>query len=375
MLSRVAVCLLLAGAAVFAQGKPRDDSRLRDLIQEFRAIDPNSVGFGTMRSRKLAVLDQIAQTDRLAAAAFLCSVARSPVYTDLLEDLLPLLARRYPDATAAESVFMEHMGADDPFRGVARSFLAQFNAKRGRDAWFKSLFREGSVEDRFLAVECLGSMGSKETLTLVEALMADVTWKPSGKICFQTLARALADFEGSQAAQLLLLMMHDPRFSAEDQGALREATRTWRQPDLEAHIQMSALADPDAEQRKKMARFLGDAGIEAGRAPLTFLARRAEEPADVRAAAVAALGGLRIARGDLARLISSFLSDAEQEVRVAALGGLVRLRVRQSYEIVVDQLGGPLDGPARDLLAVAEHLPRETAWRSWLRGADLPDGT
>ena len=86
--------------------------------------------------------------------------------------------------------------------------------------------------------------------------------------------RALAEFQALQfkfadrateleAARLLLLLNRDVRFTAKDAAAVRDATRLWHKPDLVSYIDVGDLSGDDPEKRKEMARFLGEAGIEA----------------------------------------------------------------------------------------------------------------
>ena len=126
-----------------------------------------------------------------------------------------------------------------------------------------------------------------------------------------------------------------------------------------------------------MASFVGEAGIEAARSPLLHLARRPDQPAEVRAAAVGALGRMKIARGHLALTLQPFLTDPQPGVRSAAVKALARLRVKQAAAILVELLGTELECMVRSALAEVEKRDPKLDWKTWLSdpACPLPEGT
>ena len=151
--------------------------------------------------------------------------------------------------------------------------------------------------------------------------------------------------------------------------------RLWATGDLRDYVKISDLAHPDAVKRAESARFMGDASIEAARAPLLVLARNSGELVDVRAAAAEALGGLTIARGALTRDLARLLKDPKERVRQAAVAGLARLRVKDAVVVLVKLVGTPLEMHARAALAAAYAQEADQDWKEWLRTCGLPHGT
>jgi HEAT repeat protein len=239
------------------------------------------------------------------------------------------------------------------------------------------LFSSGTIEDRFVALGALGDLGSARTLECATTLMRDQAWRPSadGVVSCGTIAASLRDAEGQPAACALLLLMRDPRFRPADAAALREATRLWRQTDLRTYIDLADLSAPDPARREEMATFLGAVGLEGARAPLLRLLGNPNEPLNVRRAAAAALGGLRIARGDLAARLRALLAVPDEPLREGAISGLGRLKVRQAAAALVSMVGGPYEAEGRAALSRLTGLPKGTDWSRWLESCDLPEGT
>jgi HEAT repeat protein len=377
----VAVSLLIASAEAGPGGKTAPTAaRLVELVQRLRRIELDGATFQARRAERLALLEEIAYLKTEPAAQVLIEKARSDRYADVHEPLLQLLARLYPDSPSVAAHFRERLqDRDNPFRTLARAYVLRAAEDRRDEETLADMFERGTVEDRFLALRALGRISSKHVLPFAMQLLQDPHWTPqegSAASC-ATIARSVTSQEGPQAARLLLLLKHDPRFTKSDLAGVREATRLWRNPDLIAHIRVSALADPDPGARAELAAFLGRAGVEAARAPLLALASRRDEPSMVRAAAAEALGGLKIARGDLSEKLGALLADPDEAVRRAAVRGLAKLRVQQAARVLVGLLDGPLGAEARAALAGAESLPPETDWRAWLdsQACPLPEGT
>lgn len=358
-----------------------DDGRLPELIHQLKVLERSPLGVSTLRSKRLELIGKIAEYETIAAAQFLVKLAENPDYVDMQEDLLRRIGERRPfqDFTFVRELFLQHMGPDDLCRGLAREWLLDVSKRRRDDSYPRRLFAEGATEDRFLALTVLGEIASPFAVELGAELLRDASWKsvPGGVVSCATIARSVARNEGPAAAQLLLLLRGDPRFAAADEQVLVEATRLWKKPDLENHIRLGALASPDPAERARMARFLGDAGIEAAREPLFLLLGRADEAPAVRSAVAEALGALRIARGDLASRLVPFLEDEDSSVRQGAVRGLARLEVRQAAEALVALLGGPLEAEVRASLARATGLPPGSDWRGWFEAgaSDWPEGT
>ncbi|MHC4931155.1 MAG: HEAT repeat domain-containing protein, partial [Planctomycetota bacterium] len=233
--------------------------------------------------------------------------------------------------------------------------------------------------DRFLALDAMQHIVKGRILDSAWSLLRDPTWKPAegSKVNCGTIAASLKDFEGPEAAKVLLLLERDERFRASDALSVREATRLWGRRNLRDYIEMAELADPDPRKREESARFMGDAGIEAARAPLLKLAESRWEDPRVRAAATRSLGKLKIARGDLARRLALLLKDPETRVQRSAIAGLGELKVREALVTLTGQLNGPHDLAARAALVEATGLPQDTAWKVWVESEEcgFPSGT
>jgi len=383
LVAAVVAASFLPGAATAGPGKtppnPKAD-RLAALAQSLRRIELDQVGFAARRTERLKLLEELVALGTEPAAQTAIEKARSDRYSDVCEAVLQLLARDLPESPSVLAHFRERLAnREDPSRAVAREYIVRVAENRRDDDTLADLFEHGTLEDRFVALRALGRMASKRSLPLAMSLLQDRSWKPreGTPVNCATIARSVEKHEGTQAARLLLLLKHDERFRKEDAGAVREATRLWRNPELTSHIRVSGLADSDPDARAEMASFLGEAGVEAARAPLVLLAFREDESEKVRAAAAEAIGGLRTARGDLAGILAKLASDPEARVREGAVRGLARLRVRQSAQALVDLLAGPMAADARAALAAAERLPAETNWAAWLASpaCPLPEGT
>jgi hypothetical protein len=382
-----ATLLLAAAGAVHAQGKDRgraqaeqkELARLRELVAELRGLPAKAPGGVPRRTDQIRILEEIAKVNHPQAVRTLLAFAYEGAYAPVLEDLLRILASMpHGDEAQISRVMREHMAPDDPARRIARDYLLGIASRKRNDEWLIASFTMGTLEDKFLALQAMGEIGSVHAVDCADALRRDPGWTPqhAGLVSCGTIAASLRSAEGPQAAKLLLLLTKDPRFAPADAARLREATRLWRQTDLRAYVNIAELADRDPGKRREAAVFLGVIGLEAARAPLLQLARNPEEPADVRAAAAAALGGMRIARGHLAEQLGALLLDPDPLVRRGAGEGLLRLGVRQSAEAFVPLLAGERAGEARQALGCLSGLPPETDWPRWLaEQCALPEGT
>ena len=350
--------------------------RLQDLRTRFRELVRESSG-APNKTARMALLRNVARIGDEKAMQFLADVARGPRHADIYDDVMRLIARAGSASGVAAALFREHLGETDPHRRLARDFLLKRAVERRDDGWLKDTFFRGQTEDRFLALEAMGSIGSTSTLRSAWTLLRNRKWKtvPGTVVSCATIARAVRTFEGGEAARLLLLLRRDRRFRAEDSEALREAMRLWATGNLRDYVKISDLAHPDAAKRAESARFMGDASIEAARAPLLVLARKLGEHVDVRAAAAEALGGLTIARGALTRDLARLLTDPKERVRQAAVAGLARLRVKDAVVVLVKLVGSPLEMHARAALAAAYGQEADQDWKEWLRTCGLPQGT
>ncbi len=370
------VSALVVGAAgtVHAQDRKGPD-RLHELKSEFRKLEGRRPGIGENLERRRAILREVASLNDPGALQFLVDVARNGRYVEFHAEVLQVLAEKGLEQGPVAALFQELLVEGGPHRLLARTYLLARAVARQDDSFLASLFVKGDTEDRFLALQAMGRIGSLSTLAAAQRLLNDPDWKPreGSPVCCATIAASLRRAEGAPAAQVLLLLQRDPRFLPSDAFAVREATRLWSRRDLHSYVELKSLADPDTGRRIDAVRFMGNAGIEAARAPLLILARdRTEHPA-VRAAAAEALGGLRIARGDLASRLEWLLSDPDPEVHRGVLRGLARLGVRQSAEVLVDLLQGPQAADVRAALARAPAPPPDENWPAWL--ATLPEGT
>jgi HEAT repeat protein len=373
----VLACLLVTGlqAGVCAG----DSTRLQRLAREFRALDADHMGFTPPKSLRLDLLKRIASVGTDDAYRFLSDVSRNERHADLTSEVLALISAAGPRSGVAAAVFRERLKPTDPHRVMARDFLLERAVLHRDEGWLVGVFTQGTIEDRFLAVRAMGRIGSTQTLRSGWTLLRDKEWKPvrGTAITLGTIARAVERMEGASAARLLLMLQRDPRFDRADSEVLRDATRLWDRSNLHSHVSVAALASHDPDVREDAARFFGDAGIEAARAPLLAVAGDTREPEVVRVAAAEALGGLRIARGDLARRLARLLDDDNRAVRRAAVRGLGRLRVRRSAQALVALFGTPLEKDARQTLADTFKLDPQHDWQAWLRGpaSQLPEGS
>jgi len=373
------ILLLLAGGLVHAQGRkrPAAPDPLRDLQAAFRNLESKAPGFMPPKEEQMRILREVARLRSDTGLTWLIGLARDARYLHLHTDLLDLLAAEPGDSGAIAGLMTEHMFPDDPSRRVARDYLLDRATRKSDADWINGLYARGTLEDRFLALEAMGRIGSDATLRTATALMEDREWQPipGTKVRCGTIARSLRLQEGPEAARLLLLLQRDERFAPTDAEAVREATRLWGRLDLRQYIEIDGLASPDAAVRLDTARFLGMARIEGARAPLLFVARNSAEEPQVRAAAAAALGRLRLARGDLAHELTALLPDPDPRVRSGAVEGLSYLRVRQAAAAVASLLGGPMAEDARAALVRMSGLPEATDWATWLAGCPFPEGT
>jgi len=134
-------------------------------------------------------------------------------------------------------------------------------------------------------------------------------------------------------------------------------------------VKLSDITDRDALKRQETAAFYGAVGFEVARAPLLRVAFNRSEVPEVRGAAAAALGGMRIAREDLAARLEELLSDPEPLVRAGAAEGLGRLNVIQAIKALVSKLDGPHAAEVREALGRITNQPPETDWKAWFKAA------
>ncbi len=376
----LAAALAVALFVPIALGKGAgEDTRHEVLLSQLSRIELDQVGFLARRSERQRILEELASLRLDKATQAVLIKLRSPAYADVFEPVLRALVRHSPEAPPVLALLRERLGRHDPLRPFARDALLALAVERRDDRFLFDLFESTAAEDRFLAMKALCQIGHPKAVASARRLLADAGWRPQAQtvVSCSTLALAAAGNEGAEAARLLLLLRKDPRFSRDDLASVREATRLWRDPDLLSHIRMSDLADPDATVRAELAAFMGEAGIETARAPLVTIAECAAELPAVRAAAAAALGSLRIARGDLAATLENLLSDPEPAVKLGAIRGLAALRVWQAGAALGTLLEGPLAKEARAALAAMSGLQADTPWQTWLLGPDctLPPGT
>jgi hypothetical protein len=382
--ARILVALLALGAAVQAQGvnkgrvteEQRQLQRLRELMKELRELPSKSPAGIARPTDQRRVLGDVARINHPQAVRFLVTLVDEPVYAHLREEILLLLTRSAgADEALVSGVMRTHMAHDDPARRIAREYLLNLAKRKRKDEWLSGLFDGGTIEDRFLALQAMGDIGSVASLECATALLKDKSWRPdaTGLVSCATIALSLREVEGEPAARLLLVLARDPRFAASDAPRLREATRLWRQSDLRTYLNLADLADENARTRAETAAFLGTVGLEAARAPLVRLAFDAREVPEVRAAAAKALGGLRIAKEDLAAKLKTLAADADPLVRRGALDGLVHLRGKPAAEAFVSMLGGPFDAEIRAALARLTDLGANHDWEKWLRES-FPEG-
>jgi HEAT repeat protein len=378
LLSFLVVALCFA-APVHAQGANRSKAketeeqrqlqRLRELTKELRDLPSKSPGKIARATDQKRIFAEIVKINHTQAVRFLIVCADDPTYAQLREELLRMLTvAPGADETLVAGLMRTHMAPDDPARRIARDYLLSLAKRRRKEDWLDGLFTGGTIEDRFLALQVMGEIRSAAVVDCAVALQKDKGWRPdeSGVVSCGTIALSLRDAEGEPAARLLLVLMKDPRFTPADAQRVREATRLWRQSDLRTYIRLADLADGDPRVRLETAAFLGTVGLEAARAPLVRVAFNRREAPDVRAAAATALGGLRIAKEDLAANLGVLLSDPEPLVRRGAQDGLGRLMVRPAVEAFVSMLDGPFGEEVRAALARLTDLPANTDWKKWL---------
>ena len=379
----VALCAV-APEAVFAQGanrggqqqggKAREQEeqkqlqRIRELTRELRDLATKSPGGVARPNDQKKVLAELAKISHPQAARALIGYAEDPDYAALREELLQMIATA-PGADEAQvsRLMREHMAHDDPARRIARDYLLGLAKRRRNDEWLDALFDMGVI-DRFLAVKAMGDTCSANALDRAATLLKDKSWRgePGGLVSCGTIAMSVRNAEGQQAAGLLLLLTKDPRFGPADAAMVREATRLWHQTDLRSYLNLADLCGRDALKRRDAATFLGAVGLEAARAPLVRVAFNAREVPEVRGAAAAALGGLHIAKEDLAERLKALLADPDPIVRRGAADGLGRLQSREAAEAFVSMLDGPFAAEIREALRRLTGLPAETDWRKWL---------
>ena len=382
----LALCVL-APEAVRAQGanrggpqganKAREQEeqkqlqRVSDLKRELRELPSKSPSGAARPTDQKRIFEELAKVNHPQAARVLIDYAEDPDYAGLREELLRILATApAADEVQVSRVMRAHMGQEDPARGIARDYLIGLAKRRRKDEWLDyALFDSRVIEDRFLALQAMGDIDSANVLDRAMTLHKDKSWKadPGGLVSCGTIAMSVRNAEGPEAAGLLLLLAKDPRFGPADAVQVREATRLWHQTDLLSYVDIDALAARESLKRQEAATFLGGIGLEAARAPLVRVAFNVREAPEVRAAAAAALGGLRIAKEDLAEKLKPLLSDPEPLVRRGAADALGRLMVSQSAEALVSLVGGPHDAEARAALSRFTGLSPETDWKKWLQ--------
>jgi len=365
--------MLLVLAGLVAADPGRD--RLSSLAQELQTIEADRNRMHARHSERIALFQRMADLGTEMAAERLARIARDNRHRDVQAELLKLIVRRFPNSLAVTNLLrMDHLGVDAPHREMARKYLLNWHVRRRDERALLQFCKSGTLEDKFLGVQALGKLGSLKALELAIGLLEDSTWNAVADTQFRcgTLALTARRFEGGRAARFLVLLRRDPRFTQADEADLVAATRLWREPRLLRHVRMEDLANPDAAERVEMAEFLGRAGVEAARAPLVHLARSQSEPDAVRAAALVALGSLRIARGAMVGVIAPFLKSESVALRHAAIRALAHLRVRESVKALVHLLDGE-DGPlVRKELSTVESRAPEFDWADWLEDSEFP---
>jgi hypothetical protein len=378
LLVLLALCL-----AVHAQGARRggnkvpEDQRIiqkiNDLNRELRELRSKSPSGIAKVSDLKRILAEIAKINHPNAVRALGAIADDAEYSAVREEVLLLLAEMPgADEAVVGRIMRAHIAPDDPARRIARDYLLQQAQRRRREEWPLALFYTvGATEDKFLALQVMGRIESEHTLECAARLANDRSWSPdsTGLVSCGTIATSVESFEGPVAAGLLLLLATDTRFTAADEGKVRDATRTWHETDLRTYVKILELTDRDALKRREMATFLGAIGLESARAPLVRVAFNKGEAPEVRAAAATALGGLRVAREDLVERLRTLASDPEPLVRNGAMEGLGRLNVIQAIEALVSMLDGPHANEARKALGRITNQPPETDWEAWFKAA------
>jgi hypothetical protein len=374
---------VLAATPVLAQGTkgPRAQSaeekvleQIQQLVRELRDLPSKSPGGVARVTDQKRIFEQLARINHAHAVRTLTGFIDNPDFAHLREELLRLLAAIRGHDEQIGRVMREHMAPGHPGRRIARDYLLAQARDRRLHEWLDALFAMGTLEDKFLALEAMGDISSAAVLDCAAALAKDKSWRPEpgGVVSCGTLALALSHAEGQAAACLLLLLSKDPRFGPADAAKLREATRLWRETDLRAYLNLADLSSQDPIKREEAAALLGAIGLESARAPLVRVAMNRKELPEVRAAAASALGGLRIARSDLAEQLEALANDQDPVVRAGARAGLAKLMVRRSAQAFVSMLDGPFKEEVKAALSGLARLPPDTDWKAWLATASFP---
>ncbi|MDH3590411.1 MAG: hypothetical protein OER88_00935, partial [Planctomycetota bacterium] len=256
--------LLLLVLGVLAWAGPTEElqaERLRALKGQLRKLRMAiKQGAPVPPDRQYEALEEIARLRTLPAQQYLAEIARNPLYADIEGQILELLDRYAPDSVVASNLFDGHMMSGDPHRALARKYGLRLALKRRDAVWLERLFRSAVEDDRFVALQGLGQIGSPQTLKYAYELVRDESWKavPGTSARCGAIAICLERFEGPPAARLLLLLERDPRFTKEDGEDVREATRLWRRRRLSEYVDLESLAVPDTADRAESARFMGD---------------------------------------------------------------------------------------------------------------------
>jgi HEAT repeat protein len=347
------------------QKKVEQITNLRHDLRELAAKSPGGVARPSDQKRLLKLISEVKHPQ---AVRTLIDYLDTDEYIPVRGYILELLAGISGEEATITQVMQEHVRPSDPQRATARKYLLDQAERRRKDEWPQRLFyAAGTAEDRFLALQVMGKIKGEHTLECASVLQRDKSWSPDGGLMScGTIAKSLESFEGQDAAELLLLLATDPRFTAADAAKVREATRSWMQTDLRTYVKLSDLSDP--AKRADAAAFYGAVGIEAARAPLMRVAFNKREVPEFRAAAATALGGLRIAREDLAERLATLLSDPDITIRRGALEGLGRLKVKQAVQAIDSMLDGPYaDDALAALPRIMNNKPAKVDWRSWLK--------
>ncbi|MEM8883199.1 MAG: HEAT repeat domain-containing protein [Planctomycetota bacterium] len=353
--------------------------KLNELQTRYRGVAEDHRLISDRREARYEILRDALRLQTRSASDWAIARMRDSGDEDLQRRILRFLAKEQRENPRVVRLFRELMTSDRSQRRLARDFLIQWAVRESEHAWLERLFRQGSVEERFLAVRALGRIAGPTTVEMARELMDDPEWEAEkdGVMQCATLATAMQSFEGEAAARLLLLLKRDRRCTARDREAIQHATRGWKHADLSRYVSLMALSDPDPLRRQNVADFMGRAGVESARAPLWSLARSRREPSAVRAAAAGSLGYLKLSRGALARDLGTLLRDEDKAVAEAAVRALARLRVKVAVEILVEVLDGPLGALARGELGRNLSLPAGTDWARWVVSEEckLPRGT
>jgi len=369
----------LAGTVLGGAPERWQIEKFEDLKLEYRQVSQRHRSESSRRDDRVRILRAVIELEYDDAMRWAVNTVRDCGDPDLQREMLKRLERTHAKSAIVIGMFRDIATVAGPNRTRARDFLLEWAVRENQQPWLLRLFQTGDFEDKFLSVEAMGQVASGTTLEYARRLLDDTAWTPveRGVVRCGTLARALRAFEGEAAARFLLLLQQDPRFGEEDAEAVRHATRLWKFADLKRYVSLRALGESDPARRAGVARFMGRAGIEAARAPLSALARDRNEDTDVRVAAAEALGGLRLARGALVRELKPLLRDDDDAVRQAAIRALANLRVRDAVVALAPVLDGPGASFARTALSRALGRPADTDWLAWVAAEDcpIPEGT